>query len=106
VVTTGPQLDELAGLPQRMLASQIRSFDDYLSALETNRRTDGLYVAVMEKAAVFLDQSRPTVDYPASFARIASQADEQRYQRQDAMVPLWEQHCSRAASSRPTFTAR
>jgi hypothetical protein len=92
VVTTGPQLDELAGLPQRMLASQIRSFDDYLSALEDNRRTDGLYVAVMEKAAVFLDQSRPTVDYPASFARIASQADEQRYQRQDAMVPLWEQH--------------
>jgi hypothetical protein len=92
VVTTGPQLDELSGLPQRMAASQIRSFDDYLSALEDNRRTDGLYVAVMEKAAVFLDQSRPTVDYPASFARIASQADEQRYQRQDAMVPLWEQH--------------
>jgi SpoIVB peptidase S55 len=92
VVTTGPQLDELSGFPQRMQAAQIRSFDDYLSALEDNRRTDGLYVAVMEKAAVFLDQSRPTVDYPASLARIARQADEQRYQREDAMVPLWEQH--------------
>jgi SpoIVB peptidase S55 len=92
VVTTGPQLDELSGFPQRLQASQIRSFDEYLSALEDNRRTDGLYVAVVEKAAVFLDQSRPTVDFPASLARIARQADEQRYQRQDAMVPLWEQH--------------
>jgi hypothetical protein len=92
VVTTGPQLDDLTGLPRRVQASQIRSFDDYLSALEDNRRTDGLYVAVVEKAAVFLDQTKPTVDFPASFSRIARQADEQRYQRQDAVVPLWEQH--------------
>jgi hypothetical protein len=92
VVTTGPQLDELAGMPRRMQASQIRSFDDYLSALESNRRTDGLYVAVVEKATVFLDQSKPAVDYPASFARIAHQSDEQRFQRQEAIVPLLEQH--------------
>ena len=92
VVTTGPQLDELTGFPRRVLASQIRSFDEYLSALEANRHTDGLYMAVVERAAVFLDQTRPTVDYPASFARIAHQADEQRYRRQDAAVSLWEQH--------------
>jgi hypothetical protein len=92
VVTTGPQLDELTGFPRRVLASQIRSFDEYLSALEDNRRTDGLYVAVVERAAVFLDQSRPAADIPASFARIAHQADEQRYRRQDAAVSLWEQH--------------
>jgi hypothetical protein len=92
VVTTGRQLDELTGVPHRLVASQIRSFDEYLSALEDNRRTDGLYVALVEKAAVFLDQTRPTVDYPASFARIAHQADEQRYRRQDAAVSLWEQY--------------
>ena len=92
VVTTGAQLDELTGRPRRLLASQIRSFDEYLSALEDNRHTDGLYMAVVERAAVFLDQTRPTVDYPASLARIAHQADEQRYRRQDAAVSLWEQH--------------
>ena len=92
VVTTGPQLDDLTGLPRQVQASQIRSFDDYLSALEDNRRTDGLYVAILEKATIFLDQTKPSVDYPASFARIAHQADEQRFQRQEASVPLWEQH--------------
>jgi hypothetical protein len=92
LVTTGPLLDELTGLPRRVLASQIRSFDEYLTAMEANRHTDGLYVAVVERAAVFLDQTRPTVDYPASFARIAHQADEQRYRRQEATVSLWEQH--------------
>jgi len=92
VVTTGPQLDELTGHPQRLQASQIRSFEEYLSALEDGRLTDGLYVAVVEKAALFVDQTKPATDYPASFARIAHQADEQRFHSQDAVVPLWEQH--------------
>ena len=92
VVATGPLLDELTGFPARMQASQIRSFDDYLTALEDNRCTDGLYVAVVEKASVFLDQSRPTVEFPASFARIARQADDQRFQGQEALETLWERH--------------
>jgi hypothetical protein len=92
LVTTGPQLDELTGHPRRVQASQIRSFDEYLSALEYGRHSDGLYVAIVEKAAVFLDQTDPAVDYPDSFARIAHQADEQRFHRQEAVVPLWEQH--------------
>jgi hypothetical protein len=92
VVTTGPLLDELTGVPLTVSESQIRSFDEYLSALEDGRRTDGLYVAVMEKSAVFLDQARPIVGYPGSFERIATKADEQRFHRKQAMVPLWEQH--------------
>ena len=92
VVAAGPQLDELTGLPRTLSVSQIRSFDDYLSALEEGRRTDGLFIAVMEKASVFLDQSRPIVGYPGSFERIAAKADEQRYRHREALVPLWEQH--------------
>ncbi len=90
VVAPGPQLDELTGLPRTMAVAQIRSFDDYLNALEEGRHTDGLYVAVMEKAAVFLDQTRPIVDYPGSFARIASGADGQRFRQREAQVSLWE----------------
>jgi hypothetical protein len=92
IVTSGPELDELTGLPSRVQASQIRSFDDYLSTLENRRRTDGVYVAVVERASVFIDQTRPAVNYPSSFARIAHQADEQRFHSQAAVVPLWEQH--------------
>jgi hypothetical protein len=92
VVAGGPLLDELTGRPRTMQASQIRSFDEYLSALEDNRRTDGLYVAVVEKAEVLLDQTQPTFDYPGSISRIAHAADEQRFQRHEAVVPLWEQH--------------
>jgi hypothetical protein len=91
VVAPGPQLDELTGLPPTFTVSQIRSFDDYLTALEEGRRTDGLYVAVVEKAAVFLDQTRATVDYPGSIERIARQADDQRFHQREATVSLWEQ---------------
>lgn len=92
VVASGPLLDELTGRPRTVQASQIRSFDEYLLALEDYRRTDGLYVAVVEKTEVFLDQSQPTFDYPGSISRIAREADEQRFQRHEAVVPLWERH--------------
>jgi hypothetical protein len=92
VVASGPLLDELTGRPRTMQVSQIRSFDEYLSALEDHRRTDGLYVAVVEKAEVLLDQTQPTFDYPGSVERIAHAADEQRFQRREAVVPLWERH--------------
>ncbi len=92
VVANGPVLDELTGRPRSVPASQIRSFDEYLAALQGDRHTDGLYVAVIEKATVFLDQARPTIDYPASIERIARRADERRYQRREALVPLWEAH--------------
>jgi hypothetical protein len=92
LVAGGPLLDELTGRPRAMQAAQIRSFDEYLSALEDNRRTDGLYVAVVERGEVLLDQTQPTFDYPGSVSRIAHAADEQRFQRHEAVVSLWEQH--------------
>ena len=92
VVANGPLLDDLTGRPRVVPTAQIRSFDEYLAALQDHRRTDGLYVAVVEKAAVFLDQTHATLDYPGSIERIARGADERRYQRREAMVPLWEQH--------------
>lgn len=92
VVANGPVLDDLTGRPRMVPTAQIRSFEEYLAALQDYRRTDGLYVAVVEKAAVFLDQTRATIDYPGSIERIARGADERRYQRREAVVPLWEQH--------------
>ena len=92
VVANGPLLDELTGRPRILSAAQIRSFEEYLAALQEGRRTDGLYIAVVEKATVFLDQTRGTLDYPGSIVRIAREADERRFQRREAVVPLWEQH--------------
>lgn len=92
VAANGPVLDDLTGRPRFVATSQIRSFDEYVAALQDNRRTDGLYLAVVEKADVFLDQTRATLDYPGSIERIAHGADERRYQHREAMVPLWEQH--------------
>ena len=92
IVTDGPQLDELTGRPREVPAAQIRSFGEYLALLADHRRSDGLYVAVVEKTSIFLDQARPTLDYPASIARIASDADERRFQRREGVAPLWEEH--------------
>jgi hypothetical protein len=92
VVTNGPLLDELTGRPANVPAAQIRSFGEYLAQLADRRRTDGLYVAVVEKASIFLDQTRATLDYPGSIERIARDADERRYQRRDGVAPLWEKH--------------
>jgi len=92
IVTDGPQLDELTGRPREVPAAQIRSFGEYLALLADHRRSDGLYVAVVEKTSIFLDQARPTLDYPASIARIARDADERRFQRREGVAPLWEEH--------------
>lgn len=92
VVANGPLLDELTGRPRNLPDEQIRSFNEYLTELTDRRRTDGLYVAVVEKTSIFLDQSRATLDYPGSFQRIAHDADERRFQRREGVAPLWEEH--------------
>jgi len=92
VVANGPELDDLTGHPRFVPTAQIRSFEEYLSALDAGRHPDGLYVAVVEKAGIFLDQTRMTLDYPGSIERIARGADERRFQRSEAAVPLWERH--------------
>lgn len=91
-LVTGPTLDELAGRPRTLAAAQLRSFDRFLNIMESGRAADGLYLAVVERASLFMDQLQPMVDYPASVERIARASDEIRYQRKEAWLPLWEVH--------------
>jgi hypothetical protein len=92
VLVTGRQLDELTGRPRSLSASQLRNFDEYLGMLRDNRQPDGLYLAVVERAALFTDHTARTVELPGSLERIARGSDAARYQRREAAVPLYEQH--------------
>jgi hypothetical protein len=91
ILTTGPALDELTGRSHAVPVAQLRSFEEYISALRGFRQSDGLYLAVVEKARLMTDQRATTQDMPGSLERIARSADEARFQRRDAVVPLWEQ---------------
>jgi hypothetical protein len=91
IVTTGTALDELTGRNRAFPVAQLRSFEEYLTALRSFRESDGLYVAVVEKARLLTDQRAATVDMPGSLERIARAADEARFQRRDVLTPLWEQ---------------
>lgn len=92
IVASGEELDKLAGRPDAVSVAQIRSFAAYLDLLRQERRSDGMYVAVVERANAFLDQTRVTLDYPGSVERIARSADESRFQKREVLVPLWETH--------------
>ncbi|HWA27566.1 MAG TPA: SpoIVB peptidase S55 domain-containing protein [Lacunisphaera sp.] len=92
VVTSGPILDELTGRSRTFQVAQLRSFEEYLSALREFRDSDGLYVAVVERSRLLTDQRDTTPDMPGSLERIARGADEARFQRRDALTPLWERH--------------
>ncbi|MBI2498225.1 MAG: hypothetical protein HYV75_10060, partial [Opitutae bacterium] len=91
VLTTGPALDELTGRAHAVPVAQLRSFEEYISALRDFRQSDGLYLAVVERARLLTDQRATTPDMPGSLERIARRADEARFQRKDAIAPLWEQ---------------
>ena len=91
ILTTGPALDELTGRSHSVPIAQLRNFEEYISALREFRETDGLYLAVVEKARLMTDQRATTTDMPGSLERIARSADEARFQRRDAFTPLWEQ---------------
>jgi len=90
VLASGPQLDEFTGTAHMLQVSQLRDFDEYLAQLRDGRESDGLYLAVVERSALFTDSTASTVELPGSFERIARAADSARYQRRDAAVPLWE----------------
>jgi hypothetical protein len=90
VLSTGPGLDELTGHPRAVPVAQLRSFEEYISALREFRQTDGLYLAIVEKSRLFTDQRKSTPEMPGSLARIANGADEARFQRRDVVTPLWE----------------
>jgi hypothetical protein len=103
VAAPGRILDELTGHGHYFRPGQIRSFDAYLDALKDNRPEDGLCVAVVEKSALFFDQAQPMPDAPASIERIAAAADSSRYQRREALVPLWETHVLAGKASYASF---
>lgn len=92
ILTTGRALDELAGRPRAVPAAQLRSFADFAGALREGRESDGLYLAVVERTALFLDQLQATPELPGSLERIARGSDDTRYQRREALRPLWESH--------------
>ena len=92
ILATGQALDELTGRPRLIAAAQLRSFDAYLAAQRDSRADDGLFIAVVEKTRFFTDETVAVPDAPGSIERIAQAADEARFQRRDALLPLWEQH--------------
>ncbi len=92
VVAPGRVLDELTGHGHLFRPGQLRSFDAYLDAMRDNRPDDGLYIAIVEKSALFFDQAASIPDAPASIERIAAAEDAARYQKREALVPLWETH--------------
>jgi hypothetical protein len=92
IAAPGRVLDELTGHGHAFHPGQLRSFDAYLDAMRDNRPEDGICIAIVEKSALFFDQARAAQDTPASIERIAAEADPARYQRQNALVPLWETH--------------
>ncbi len=92
VLAPGAAMDELTGHPTMIATAQLRSFGAYLAAVRDNRSTDGLILAVLEKSTLFSDQTTTTPETPGSIERIARTADEARFQKHEALVPLWEQH--------------
>jgi hypothetical protein len=101
IVAPGRVLDELTGHGRMFRPGQLRSFDAYLDAMKDTRPEDGLCIAVVEKSALFFDQAVSTPDAPASIERIAGDADAARFQRRDALVPLWE---TRVLQGKVSFT--
>lgn len=92
VLAPGRALDELTGRPRVISAAELRSFDAYLAAMRDDRPSDGICLAVVERAALFSDQTVATAEAPGSIERIARAADETRFRRREAYVPLWEKH--------------
>ena len=103
VLAPGRVLDELTGRPRSVPAAELRSLDAYLRFLQAERRRDGLYLAVLQRATLLTDQTRPTVEAPASFERIARTADDTRYQRRESSSVLWETHVLPAKLSPAVF---
>ncbi len=92
ILAPGPALDELTGHPAVIAAATLRSFDSYLAAMRDDRPRDGICLAVVEKSTLFTDETSSTPEVPGSIERIARAADEARFQKRDAVIPLFERH--------------
>lgn len=92
VLAPGRAMDELTGRPRTIAASELRSFNAYLDAMRDERPSDGVCLAIVERTALFTDQTVATPEAPGSIERIARGSDETRFRKRDAMVSLWETH--------------
>lgn len=92
VVAPGEEIDRLEGVPESYSVANIRTIDAYLDALQRERRSDGLYVTVVERNAAFIDQTSATLELPGSLERIARGADENRFQTRNVQTALWQRH--------------
>ena len=92
ILAPGPALDELTGRPAVIAAATLRSFDSYLAAMRDDRPRDGLCLAIVEKSTLFSDETTSTPEIPGSIERIARAADEARFHKRDAVLPLFERH--------------
>ena len=92
ILAPGRALDELTGRPRLVAAAELRSFNAYLAALRHDRPNDGLCLAIVEQTEMFTDQTVATPEVPGSIERIARAADEARFRKRDAVLPLWERH--------------
>lgn len=92
ILAPGRALDQLTGRPRVIAAAELRSFDAYLAAMRDDRPGDGVFVAVVERTNLFTDQTVATAEAPGSIERIARGADEARFRRREAVLPLWEKH--------------
>jgi hypothetical protein len=92
VLAPGRTLDELTGRPRLISAAELRSFNAYIAAISDDRPNDGLCLALVEASDVFSDQTVGTPEAPGSIERIARAADETRYRKREAFLPLWEKH--------------
>jgi hypothetical protein len=92
ILASGRALDELTGRPRMIAASELRSFEAYLSAISDDRPTDGVCLAVVQRTTLFSDQTVGSPEVPGTIERIARGADETRFRRREALLPLWETH--------------
>jgi len=90
IVARGELLDQVTGRQFIQSSTQLRSFSAFLDFVREGRNSEGLHIAVVENAQLFLDQAQATRELPGSLARIATRADSARYQNRRANTVLWE----------------
>jgi hypothetical protein len=83
--TAGGFLAADEALPAKLVAAGGHVIGD-------DRPRDGLCLAIVEKSTLFSDETTSTPEIPGSIERIARGADEARFQKRDAVLPLLERH--------------
>lgn len=92
IIAPGPVIDTLELGQDAFPVNQIRDFNAFIDVLARQRRSDGLYVAVVAKTDAFVDQTAVTLELPGSLSRIARTADGARYRERGVRELLWSQH--------------